>query len=91
MPCSSASRRPNVICRRMGMLTGFPNLSVVTPALNASKRPEPMFFMKYSAKMLLLAFQVRRNSILNFCARILDNVVERDDRQIKSMLGFKAF
>jgi hypothetical protein len=47
--------------------------------------------MKYSAKMLLLAFQVRRNSILNFCARILDNVVERDDRQIKSMLGFKAF
>jgi len=27
-----------------------------------------MSFMKYSAKMLLLAFQVQRNSILNFCA-----------------------
>jgi hypothetical protein len=27
-----------------------------------------MSFMKYSAKMLLLAFQVQRKSILNFCA-----------------------
>src|ERR1700737_1306988 len=42
----------------------------ITPALNASKRPEPTSFMKYSAKMLLLAFQVQRNSILNFCAGV---------------------
>jgi hypothetical protein len=35
----------------------------VTPALNASKRPEQMSFMKYSAKMLLLAFQVQRNEL----------------------------
>jgi hypothetical protein len=42
----------------------------VTPALKASNRFEPISFMKYSAKMLLLAFQVQRNNILNFCAGV---------------------
>src|SRR3974377_1369233 len=57
----------NLVCKSLRVI-GDTWPFGVTQALNASKPLEPMSFMKYSAKMLLLAFQVHRNSILNFSA-----------------------
>src|SRR6516162_8675774 len=76
--CSSLNSSQDLLLAPIGSLRNFSFKSLkvmgdtspfgVTPALNESKRLEPISFMKYSAKMLLLAFQVQRNSILNFRA-----------------------
>src|SRR5215469_108534 len=76
--CSALNSSQDLLLAPIGSIRNFSFKSLrvmgdtspfgITPALNESKRLEPISFMKYSAKMLLLAFQVQRNSILNFCA-----------------------
>src|SRR5215475_11246057 len=61
---------------RIFRATGDTSPLGLTPALKASNFAAPNSFVKYSAKMLRLAFQVQRNRIENFPCMIPDSKVK---------------